>query len=74
MLTSFSKIYFTEENSSDCIDTSTEEFYPVRENSTYNSLFLYPSMIQMWSFDKELYFTRTKIFPINGKGKTSLLH
>ena len=38
--------YFDKSNSQKkflLIDTSTEEFYPVRENLIYNSLFPYPS-------------------------------
>ena len=44
------------------IDTSTEEFYLVHENSTYNSLLLYPSADGIFSLFQIVIFKSGNIF------------
>ena len=62
------------------IDTSMEEFYLVQENSSYNSVLLYPCaegiflLFQIVIYISGKYFTWTLVFSINGQGKESFLH
>ena len=61
------------------IYTPTEEFFQyLKIECIYHFCILLQKEffleLEMLSLDKEIYFKRTSIFPINGKGKESFLH